>query len=64
MDKIKFNSLSEVKKVNYILELNKKISLNEISTLLGIKKSSIKSLMGKYDYTFNGKNFLKHKEVL
>ena len=64
MDKIKFNSLSEVKKVNYILELNKKISLNEISTLLGIKKSSIKSLMVKYDYTFNGKNFLKHKEVL
>ena len=38
MDKIKFNSLSEVKKVNYILELNKKISLNEISTLLGIRK--------------------------
>ena len=49
-----------IKKVNYILELNKKISLNEISTLLGIKKSSIKSLMGKYDYTFNGKNFLKY----
>ena len=63
MDKIKFNSLSEVKKVNYILELNKKISLNEISTLLGIKKSSIKSLMEKYNYTFNGKNFLKYKEV-
>ena len=64
MDKIKFNSLIEVKKVNYILELNKKSSLNEISTILGIKKSFIKSLMKKYSYTFNGKNFLKHKEVL
>ena len=63
MDKIKFNGLSEINKVNCILELNKKNSLNEISTLLGIKKSSIKSLMEKYNYTFNGKNFLKYKEV-
>ena len=38
MDKIKFNGLSEINKVNCILELNKKNSLNEISTLLGIKK--------------------------
>ena len=64
MDKIKFNGLSEINKVNCILELSKKNSLNEISTLLGIKKNSIKSLMEKYNYTFNGKNFLKHKEVL
>ena len=63
MDKIKFNGLSEINKVNYILELNKKNSLNEISTLLGIKKNSIKSLMEKHNYTFNGKNFLKHKDV-
>ena len=63
MDKIKFNGLSEINKVNCILELSKKNSLNEISTLLGIKKNSIKSLMEKYNYTFNGKNFLKHKEI-
>lgn len=63
MNKIKFNDLSEINKVNYILELNKKNSLNEISTLLGIKKNSIKSLMEKHNYTFNGKNFLKHKDV-
>ena len=63
MDKIKFNGLSEINKVNCILELSKKNSLNEISTLLGIKKNSIKSLMEKYNYTFNGKNFLKYKEV-
>ena len=64
MDKIKFNGLSEINKVNCILELSKKNSLNEISTLLGIKKNSIKSLMEKYNYTFNGKNFLKHKEKI
>ena len=47
MDKIKFNGLSEINKVNCILELSKKNSLNEISTLLGIKKNSIKFSMEK-----------------
>lgn len=63
MNKYKFNKLTNEEKVKYILNLNKDKSLNEISSILDMKKNHIKTLMERNNYFYNGKHFISSKNT-